>query len=99
MRGLGGDQIAWSGQGFFMHTEPIIQHRRSCRYYLESIIRSKSGPAPTYNTVIHPVNTTGICGTGRLLQPEAGNFGYELVNLYKITGTKIQQPNKFGTLV
>jgi hypothetical protein len=98
MRGLGGDQInmalsSWSLLYQYTGDPSVIENMK----YLadEYLFRSLSEysclwpdlPYP-YNTEIHSGKYDGDMRNGKgFLQPDkAGNFGYELVNLYKITG-------------
>jgi len=98
MRGLGGDQInmalsSWTLLYQYTGDQSVIVNMK----YLadEYMSRSLSDrtclwpdlPYP-YNTVIHSGNYDGDMRNGKgFLQPDkAGNFGYELVTLYKITG-------------
>ena len=98
MRGLGGDQInmalsSWSL--LYQYTgDPSV--KENMKYLAnEYLARSLSDsdciwpnlPYP-YNTEIHSGKYDGDMRNGKgYLQPDkAGNFGYELTNLYKITG-------------
>jgi len=98
MRGLGGDQInmalsSWALLYRYTGDQSVIENMR----YLadEYLARSLSDascvwpylPYP-YNTDIHSGKYDGDMRNGKgILQPDkAGNFGYELVTLYKITG-------------
>jgi hypothetical protein len=98
MRGLGGDQInmalsSWSLLYRYTGDPSVIENMK----YLadEYLSRSLSDPAciwPNlpypYNTEIHSGKYDGDMRNGKgYLQPDkAGNFGYELVTLYKMTG-------------
>jgi hypothetical protein len=98
MRGLGGDQInmalsSWSLLYQYTGNPSVIENMK----YLadEYLARSLSDsaciwpdlPYP-YNTEIHSGKYDGDMRNGKgYLQPDkAGNFGYELITLYKITG-------------
>src|SRR4030042_1850978 len=98
MRGLGGDQInmalsSWSLLYQYTGDPSVIENMK----YLadEYLARSLSDsaciwpnlPYP-YNTEIHSGKYDGDMRNGKgYLQPDkAGNFGYELITLYKITG-------------
>jgi len=98
MRGLGGDQInmalsSWTLLYQFTGDQSVIDNMK----YMadEYLSRSLSDsaciwpdlPYP-YNTEIHSGKYDGDMRNGKgYLQPDkAGNFGYELINLYKITG-------------
>jgi len=98
MRGLGGDQInmalsSWTLLYAYTGNRAIIENMRyMADNYLE---RSLSDPADAwpwmpypYNTDIHSGKYDGDMRNGKgITQPDkAGNFGYELVNLYKMTG-------------
>ena len=98
MRGLGGDQInmalsSWTLLYQYTGDPSVIENMK----YLadEYLSRSLSEhsclwpdlPYP-YNTKVHSGRYDGDMRNGKgFLQPDkAGNFGYELVTLYKITG-------------
>jgi hypothetical protein len=97
-RGLGGDQInmalsAWALLYRYTGDQSVIGDMK----YMadEYLARSLSGPSSAwpnlpypYNTDIHSGIYDGDMRNGKdILQPDkAGNFGYELVTLYKITG-------------
>ena len=100
MRGLGGDQInmalsSWALLYAYTGSGEIVENMRYIAdTYLE---RSLSGPDDKwpylpypYNTDIHSGRYDGDMRNGKwITQPDkAGSFGYELVNLYKITGEK-----------
>ena len=100
MRGLGGDQInmalsSWALLYAYTGDPAVIENMK---YLADTYLdRSLSGVADKwpflpypYNTVIHSGRYDGDMRNGKgILQPDkAGNFGYELVNLYKITGDK-----------
>jgi len=100
MRGLGGDQInmalsSWNLLYDYTGNPDILDNMK----YLADNFLSRSLSAATdtwpnlpypYNTDIHSGKYDGDMRNGKgILQPDkAGNFGYELVNLYKITGDK-----------
>ncbi len=98
MRGLGGDQISmalssWRQLYAYTGNSEVLENMKYLAdTYLE---RSLSGPAdnwPTvpypYNTVIHSGRYDGDMRNGKgITQPDkAGNFGYELVMMFKMTG-------------
>jgi len=100
MRGLGGDQInmalsSWALLYAYTGYQEIVENMRYIAdTYLE---RSLSGPEDKwpflpypYNTDIHSGIYDGDMRNGKdITQPDkAGSFGYELVNLFKITGEK-----------
>jgi hypothetical protein len=98
MRGLGGDQInmalsSWTLLYAYTGNPEILQNMK---YLADNFLnRSLSDstdvwpylPYP-YNTDIHSGKYDGDMRNGKgILQPDkAGNFGFELINLYKITG-------------
>jgi hypothetical protein len=100
MRGLGGDQInmalsSWTLLYAYTGNNAILENMK----YLADNYLERSLSAPTdawpylpypYNTDIHSGKYDGDMRNGKgILQPDkAGNFGYELVNLYKMTGEK-----------
>jgi hypothetical protein len=100
MRGLGGDQInmalsSWSLLYAYTGDKSIIDDMvYMADTYLERSLADSSDKWPflpyPYNTVIHSGIYDGDMRNGKgYLQPDkAGNFGYELINLYKITGQK-----------
>lgn len=98
MRGLGGDQLnmalsSWALLYAYTGDREILENMRYIAdNYLE---RSLSGPDARwphipypYNTEIHSGIYDGDMINGKdFTQPDkAGTFGYELINLYKITG-------------
>jgi hypothetical protein len=100
IRGLGGDQInmalsSWSLLYAYTGYDDIIENMR---YLADTYLkRSLSGPKDKwpyipypYNTEIHSGIFDGDMRNGKgITQPDkAGSFGYELVNLFKITGEK-----------
>jgi hypothetical protein len=97
MRGLGGDQInmalsSWTLLYAYTGFPEIIQNMKYLAdTYLERSLSDSTDRWPflpyPYNTVIHSGKYDGDMRNGKgILQPDkAGNFGYELVNLYKIT--------------
>jgi hypothetical protein len=100
MRGLGGDQInmalsSWNLLYDYTGNPDILENMK---YLADNYLsRSLSGPTDAwpylpypYNTDIHSGKYDGDMRAGKeILQPDkAGNFGYELINLYKITGDK-----------
>jgi hypothetical protein len=98
MRGLGGDQInmALSSWGLlFAYTgfQDIIENMK----YLADTYLDRSLSDPTdkwpsipypYNTEVHSGKYDGDMRNGKgITQPDkAGSFGYELINLFKLTG-------------
>jgi hypothetical protein len=98
MRGLGGDQInmALSSWGLLYaytgYPEIIENMRYLADTYLARALSSPDDAWPDipypYNTVIHSGIYDGDMRNGKgITQPDkAGSFGYELTNLYKITG-------------
>ncbi len=100
MRGLGGDQISmalssWTLLYQYTGDQSVVENMRylADEYLARSLSDSTSIwpflPYP-YNTDIHSGRYDGDMRNGKgFLQPDkAGNFGYELVNLYKITGNQ-----------
>jgi hypothetical protein len=98
MRGLGGDQInmalsSWRLLYAYTGSQEIIENMRYMSdIYLERSLSMKEDswryiPYP-YNTDIHSGVYDGDMRNGKwITQPDkAGSFGYELINLYKITG-------------
>jgi len=98
LRGLGGDQVnmALSSWGLLYaytgNNEIIDNMKYIADTYLE---RSLSGPTDKWPNIPYPYNTdvhSGIYdgdmrnGKGITQPDKAGSFGFELVNLYKITG-------------
>jgi len=100
MRGLGGDQnnmalSSWTLLYAYTGYPPIIENMRYIAdTYLERSLSGKEDKWPylpyPYNTDIHSGVYDGDMRNGKwITQPDkAGSFGYELVNLYKITGDK-----------
>jgi hypothetical protein len=100
MRGLGGDQInmalsSWTLLYAYTGNPDILENMK---YLADNFLgRSLSDstdawpflPYP-YNTDIHSGKYDGDMRNGKdILQPDkAGNFGYELINMFKITGDK-----------
>jgi len=100
MRGLGGDQInmalsSWTLlYGYTGNPEVLENMKYLADCYLERALSDSTDnwsfmPYP-YNTDIHSGKYDGDMRNGKgITQPDkAGNFGYELVNLFKITGEK-----------
>jgi hypothetical protein len=100
MRGLGGDQInmALSSWGLLYaytgYPEIVEDMRYMADTYLE---RSLSDPGDKWPYIPYPYNTdihSGIYdgdmrnGKGITQPDKAGSFGYELINLFKMTGEK-----------
>ena len=98
MRGLGGDQInmAMSSWGLLYAYTGYPGVLQNIKYLADTYLeRSLSGPDDRwpyipypYNTDIHSGKYDGDMRNGKgITQPDkAGNFGYELINLYKMTG-------------
>lgn len=100
MRGLGGDQInmalsSWALLYDYTGDKEVVENMK----YIADTYLARSLSAPTdswpfipypYNTEIHSGIYDGDMRNGRFItQPDkAGSFGYELINLYKITGNK-----------
>jgi hypothetical protein len=99
-RGLGGDQInmalsSWTLLYAYTGNPEIVENMKYLAdTYLERSLSDSTDSWPflpyPYNTDIHSGKYDGDMRNGKgFLQPDkAGNFGYELVNLYKITGEK-----------
>jgi hypothetical protein len=100
MRGLGGDQInmalsSWNLLYAYTGYPEIIENMRYIAdTYLERSLSSPDDkwsflPYP-YNTDIHSGRYDGDMRNGKgITQPDkAGSFGFELVNLYRITGER-----------
>jgi hypothetical protein len=100
MRGLGGDQInmalsSWTLLYAYTGNPEIIENMKYLAdNYLERSLSDSTDAWPflpyPYNTDIHSGKYDGDMRNGKgITQPDkAGNFGYELVNLYKMTGDK-----------
>ncbi len=100
MRGLGGDQVnmalsSWALLYAYTGDQAILDNMKyMADTYLERSLSDSADQWPwlpyPYNTVIHSGKYDGDMRNGKgYLQPDkAGNFGYELVNLYKMTGQK-----------
>jgi hypothetical protein len=100
MRGLGGDQInmalsSWALLYAYTGDSEVVENMKYLAdTYLERSLSDSTDSWPylpyPYNTVIHSGKYDGDMRNGKgFLQPDkAGNFGFELVNLYKITGEK-----------
>jgi hypothetical protein len=98
MRGLGGDQInmALSSWGLLYayngYPEIIDNMKYIADTYLERSLSDLSDKWPyipyPYNTEVHSGKFDGDMRNGKgITQPDkAGSFGYELINLFKITG-------------
>lgn len=99
-RGLGGDQInmalsSWTLLYAYTGNPAIIENMKYLAdTYLERSLSDSTDIWPflpyPYNTDIHSGKYDGDMRNGKgILQPDkAGSFGYELVNLYKMTGEK-----------
>lgn len=98
MRGLGGDQInmalsSWALLYAYTGDNRILDNMR---YMADTYLERSLSPADAawpyipypYNTDIHSGRYDGDMRNGKgITQPDkAGNFGYELISLYKITG-------------
>jgi hypothetical protein len=100
MRGLGGDQInmalsSWTLLYAYTGNPEIIDNMKYIAdTYLERSLSDSISSWPyipyPYNTVAHSGRYDGDMRNGKgITQPDkAGNFGYELVNLFKITGNR-----------
>lgn len=100
MRGLGGDQInmalsSWALLYAYTGYPEVIENMRYIAdTYLERSLSSAEDKWPyipyPYNIGIHSGKYNGDMRNGKdITQPDkAGSFGYELINLYKITGEK-----------
>ncbi len=100
MRGLGGDQInmalsSWALLYAYTGNMAVLENMKYLAdNYLERSLSDSSYTWPwlpyPYNTDIHSGKYDGDMRNGKgVLQPDkAGNFGYELLNLYKMTGDK-----------
>ncbi|MCX6302422.1 MAG: hypothetical protein NTW82_09580 [Bacteroidia bacterium] len=100
MRGLGGDQInmALSSWGLLYaytgYSEIVENMRYISDTYLERSLSSPDDRWPflpyPYNTDIHSGKYDGDMRNGKgITQPDkAGSFGFELVNLYRMTGER-----------
>jgi hypothetical protein len=98
MRGLGGDQInmalsSWALLYAYTGKPEILENMKYLAdTYLERSLSDSTSNWPylpyPYNTKIHSGKYDGDMRNGKgITQPDkAGNFGFELVNLYKITG-------------
>lgn len=100
MRGIGGDQVnmalsSWTLLYAYTGNPEIIDNMRYIAdTYLERSLSEKTDEWPLipypYNTDVHSGKYDGDMRNGKgITQPDkAGSFGFELVNLYKITGDK-----------
>lgn len=98
MRGLGGDQInmalsSWSLLYSYTGNPDILKNMKYLAdTYLDRSLSDSTDKWPfipyPYNTVIHSGKYDGDMRNGKgITQPDkAGNFGFELVTLFKITG-------------
>ena len=98
MRGLGGDQInmalsSWALLYAYTGDQEIMENMKyMADNYLDRSLSDSSDAWPflpyPYNTDIHSGKYDGDMRNGKgFLQPDkAGSFGYELINLHKITG-------------
>ncbi|MFH0756331.1 MAG: hypothetical protein V2B15_03490 [Bacteroidota bacterium] len=98
MRGLGGDQInmalsSWALLYAYTGDRSVVENMKyMADTYLERALSAPGDKWPhlpfPYNTVIHSGIFDGDMRNGKgITQPDkAGTFGYELTNLYKITG-------------
>ncbi|KPK83686.1 MAG: hypothetical protein AMS27_12130 [Bacteroides sp. SM23_62_1] len=98
MRGLGGDQInmalsSWTLLYHYTGDRSVVDNMvYMADEYLQRSLSDSSAAWPflpfPYNTDVHSGKYDGDMRNGKgFLQPDkAGNFGFELVNLYKITG-------------
>lgn len=100
MRGLGGDQInmalsSWTLLYAYTGNREVLENMKYLAdNYLASSLSDSSDAWPflpyPYNTVVHSGKYDGDMRNGKgITQPDkAANFGYELINLFKITGNK-----------
>ncbi len=100
LRGLGGDQInmalsSWALLYAYTGDNEVLDNMRYLAdNYLERSLSASDNKWPDipypYNTVIHSGVYDGDMRNGKwITQPDkAGSFGYELVNMFKITGEK-----------
>jgi hypothetical protein len=100
MRGLGGDQInmalsSWTLLYAYTGNPDILENMKYLTdTYLDRSLSDATDEWPSipypYNTEIHSGKYDGDMRNGKgITQPDkAGSFGYELTNLYKITGNK-----------
>jgi|WetSurMetagenome_2_1015567.scaffolds.fasta_scaffold02278_9 hypothetical protein len=100
MRGLGGDQInmalsSWTLLYAYTGNSAILENMKYLAdTYLDRSLSDSTDSWPflpyPYNTDIHSGQFDGDMRNGKgILQPDkAGSFGYELINLYKMTGDK-----------
>ena len=98
MRGLGGDQInmalsSWTLLYEYTGDSAVLENMKYlANNWLNRSLSDSTDAWPylpyPYNTDIHSGKYDGDMRNGKgFLQPDkAGNFGYELINLYKITG-------------
>ncbi|HYW95699.1 MAG TPA: hypothetical protein VE870_08935, partial [Bacteroidales bacterium] len=98
MRGLGGDQInmalsSWNLLYDYTGNKAVLENMiYMADTYLERSLSDSAAAWPylpyPYNNDIHSGYYTGDMRNGKgILQPDkAGNFGFELITLYKITG-------------
>jgi len=99
-RGLGGDQLnmalsSWTLLYAYTGDAAVIDNMRYIAdEYLARSLSSGSDAWPDisypYNTAVHSGRYDGdmILGPGFTQPDKAGSFGYELVNLYKMTGQR-----------
>ena len=100
-RGIGGDQIAmaissWRLLYAYTGNERIIDNIRfMADYYLSHSLTPENSvwknlPYP-YNTLLYSGIYDGdmIMGKGFIQPDKAGSFGFELLNVYKLTGKKV----------
>jgi len=99
-RGIGGDQVSmalssWTLLYAYTGNPAIVENMRyMADTYLERSLSSPIDKWPNipypYNLDLHSGKFNGDMrnGVGYTQPDKAGNFGYELVNLYKITGDK-----------
>jgi hypothetical protein len=97
-RGIGGDQISmalssWKLYYAYSGNVQVIENMKfMADYYLSHGLSSPTCKWPNipypYNTLVYSGIYDGdmIIGKGYTQPDKAGSFGYELVNLYKITG-------------
>jgi hypothetical protein len=100
MRGLGGDQInmalsSWTLLYAYTGNSAVLENMKYLAdTYIDRSLSLATDEWPylpyPYNTEIHSGKYDGDMRNGKgITQPDkAGSFGYELINLYKITGNK-----------
>lgn len=99
-RGLGGDQLnmalsSWRLLYMYSGNEKVKENMKFIAdYYLNHSLSTSDAAWPNipypYNTMIYSGHYDGdmVIGKGYTQPDKAGSFGYELLNLYKITGNE-----------